>query len=108
MMKPGTHKLQLNLLPKNIFQRNHIPREIDQWNRRRFGAKWNVTVPNSVTPIKPIVYELLYMSEGYFQMTRDLSIYDIFIRIFVKLWFWTIFMKFMTKMQFFAVQYNKS
>ena len=30
-------------------------------------------------------------------MTRELHIYKIFIRIFVKLWFWAIFIKFMTK-----------
>ena len=30
-----------------FFRRNNINREIDQWNRRRFGAKWDVTVPNS-------------------------------------------------------------
>ena len=38
--------------------------EIDLWNRRRFGAKWNVTVPYSVTPVKPIVYKSIYMSQG--------------------------------------------
>ena len=100
IMKLGTNKLKLDLklLPKNVSRRNHFHREIDLWNRRRFGAKWNVTVPNSVTPIKPIVCEWMSMSEEwYFQMTRELRISEIFIGIYVKLWFWAIFVKFMTK-----------
>ena len=100
IMKLSTNKLKLDLklLPKNIFQRNHFHREIDQWNWRWFGAKWNVTVPNSVTAIKPIVCEWIYMSEEwYFQMTGELHISKIFV-IFVKLWFWAIFfIKFTTK-----------
>ena len=100
--RPGTYfreKFSLKWWCNKIFfQCNHIHREIDQWNRRRFGAKWNVTVPNSVTPIKPIVCEWIYMLLGwYFKMTRELHIYKIFIRIFVKLWFWAIFTKFITK-----------
>ena len=57
-------KLDLNLLPKIFFRSNNIHREIDQWNRRRFGTKWNVTIPNSVTPVKPIVCKWIYMSRG--------------------------------------------
>ena len=58
-------KLDLKLLPKMFFFRsNNIHREIDQWNRRRFGTKWNVTVPNSVTPVKPIVCKWIYLSRG--------------------------------------------
>ena len=88
----------LNFYRKIFFRRNHIHREIDQWNRRRTGAKSNVTVPNSVTPIKSIVCEWIYMSQRrYFQMTRELHTDKIFIGIFVKLWFWAIFIKFMTK-----------
>ena len=51
----GTNELKLDfkLLPKIIFRRNSIHREIDQWNRLRLGAKWYVTVPNKVTPIGP-------------------------------------------------------
>ena len=64
-------------------------------NRRRFGAKWHVTVPNSVTPIKPIVCKWIYMSPGWYcQMTH---VYQIFIRIFVKLWFRDFFFKLMMK-----------
>ena len=82
---------------KNIF---HIHQEIDQWNRRRFGAKWKVTVPNSVSPIKPIICKRIYMSEGwYFQMTRELHVS----KIFVELWFWEIFIKIMMKNVFFTV-----
>ena len=57
-LKLGANKLKLDLklLPKICFWSNNIHREIDQWNRRRFGAKWNVTVPNSVTPVNPIAY----------------------------------------------------
>ena len=40
-------------------RRNNIHWEIDLWNRRRFGAKWLVTVPNSVAPVKPIVCKLI-------------------------------------------------
>ena len=54
-LKLGTNKLKLDIkpLPKICLRHNNIHREIDQWKRRRLGAKWNVTVPNSVTPIKP-------------------------------------------------------
>ena len=64
-MKLGTNKLKLDLklLPNICFRRNNIHWEIDQWNRSRFGAKWHVTVPNSVTPVKPIVYKLIYMTQ---------------------------------------------
>ena len=69
----------INFYRKIVFQRNSIHRENDQWNSRRFGAKWNVTVLNSVTPIKPIVCEWIYMSQGwYFQLTRELHIYKTF------------------------------
>ena len=59
---------QINLCSTWIFYRiyfyrsNNIHREIDQWNRHRFGTKWNVTVPNSVTPVKPIVCKWICMS----------------------------------------------
>ena len=55
-LKLGTNKLKLDwkLLPKIFFRSNNIHREIDRWNRRRFGAKWNVTVPNSVTPVNTL------------------------------------------------------
>ena len=43
-----------NFLPKILFRRNNIHREIDHWNRRWFGAKWHVTVPNSVAPVKHV------------------------------------------------------
>ena len=57
ILKLGTNKLKLDfeLLPKIFFRRNNIHREIDHWNRRRFDAKWHVTVPNSVARVKPIV-----------------------------------------------------
>ena len=45
------------------FRCNDIHREIDQWNRHQFGAKWTATVPNSVTPVKPIVCKWIYMSQ---------------------------------------------
>ena len=51
----------LNVLPKILFRRNNIHREIDHWNRRWFGAKWHVTVPNSVAPVKLIVCKWIYM-----------------------------------------------
>ena len=65
-LKIGTNKLQLDfkILPKLIFRRNNIHRVIDYWNRRRFGEKWHVTVPNSVTPIKPIVCKWIYIHRG--------------------------------------------
>ena len=88
----------LNFLLKIFCRHNNIHREIDQWNRRRFGAKWHVTVPNSVTPIKPIVCKLIHMSQGWYcQMTHKLHVYEIFMSIFIKLWFREIFLKFMTK-----------
>ena len=91
-------KLDFKLLMKICFRRNNIHWEIDQWNRRRFGAKLLVTVPNSVAPIKPIVCKLIYMSQGLCcQITHKLLVCSIFIRIFAKLWFWAIFIKFMTK-----------
>ena len=45
----------LNFYREYFFRRNNIHREIDRWSRHRFGAKWNVTVPNSVMPVKPLV-----------------------------------------------------
>ena len=65
-LKLGTNKLKLDLklLLKMFFRSNNIHREIDHWNRRRFFAKWNVTVPKSVTPVKPIVCKWIYMSRG--------------------------------------------
>ena len=95
----GTNKLKLDfkLLPTISFRHYNIQREIDLWNRRQFGANWNATVPNSVTPIKPIVSEWIYMSQGwYWWMTHKLHVYQIFIRIFVKLRFREFFVKFMT------------
>ena len=87
-----------NFYRKIFFRRNHIHRKIDQWNRRRFGAKRNVTVPNSVTTIKSIACEWICMSDGWYsQMTRELHISKIFIGIFVILCFWAFFIKFMTK-----------
>ena len=41
----------LNFLPKILFRRNNIHQEIDHWNRHWFGAKWHVTVPNSVAQL---------------------------------------------------------
>ena len=68
-------KLDLKLLPKICFRRNNIHWEIDQWKRRRFGAKWHVTVPNSVAPVKPIVCKLIYISHGLCcQMTHKLHV----------------------------------
>ena len=99
-LKLGTNRLKLDfkLLMKICFRRNNIHWEIDQWNRRRFGAKWLVTVPNSVAPVKPIVCKLIYMSRGLCcQITHKLLVCSISIRIFVKLWFWAIFIKFVTK-----------
>ena len=75
------------VLPKIFFRRNNIHREIDQWNRHRFGAKWHVTVPNSITPIKPCANEYACHRGDICQMTQKLHVYLIFIRIFVKLWF---------------------
>ena len=47
----------------------------------KLGAKWYVTVPNSVTPIKPILWEWIYMSyEWYCQIVHRLYIYYISIR----------------------------
>ena len=65
-LKLGRNKLKLDLklLPKIFFRRNNIHRGIDQWNRRRFGAKWNVTVPNSVTPFNPTVCKWIYIARG--------------------------------------------
>ena len=54
----------LNFLKKILFRRNNIHQEIDHWNRRWFGAKWHVTVPNSVAPVKPIVCKWIYMLQG--------------------------------------------
>ena len=54
----------LNSYQKYLFGRNNIHREIDRWNRHRFGAKWNVTVPNSVMPVKPLVCKWIYMSQS--------------------------------------------
>ena len=76
-LKLCTNKLKLDfkLLPKICFRRNNIHWEIDQWNRRRFGAKWYVTVPNSVAPVRPIVHKLIYMSQGLCcQMTQKLHV----------------------------------
>ena len=65
-LKLGTNKLKLDFkfLLEIIFRRNNIHRKIDRWNQRRFGAKWSVTVPNSVMPVKPIVCKWTYMSPG--------------------------------------------
>ena len=91
-------KLDFKLLPKICFRRNNIHWEIDQWNRRRFGAKWHVTVPNSVAPVRPIVYKWIYMSQGSCcQMTHKLHVCQISIRSLVELWFWAIFIKFLSK-----------
>ena len=49
----------LNFYREYFFGRNNIHREIDRWSRHRFGAKWNVTVPNSVMPVKPLVCKLI-------------------------------------------------
>ena len=96
----------LNFYRRYFFRRNKIHREIDQWNRCRFGAKWHATVPGfgdanfiySVTQIKPIICKWIYMSQGWYcQMTNKSHIYEICIPIFVKLWFREIFIKFMTK-----------
>ena len=68
-------KLDLKLLPKICFRRNNIYWEIDPWNRRRFGAKWHVTVPNSVASVKPIVCKLIYISQGLCcQVTHKLHV----------------------------------
>ena len=65
----------LNFYRKYIFRRNNIHREIDHWNRRRFGAKWHVTVPNSVPPVKPIVCKLIYMSQRWCcQVTQKMAL----------------------------------
>ena len=88
----------LNFYRRYSFRRSNIYRETDQWNRHRFGAKWHVTVPNSVTSIKPVICKWIYLPQGWYcQMTHKLHIYQIFIRIFVKLWFREIVIKFMTK-----------
>ena len=88
----------LNFLTKILFRRNNIHREIDHWNRRWFGAKWHVTVPDSVASVKPIVCKWIYMLQGQCcQMRHKWHVCKIVIRIFVKLWFWTFFIKFMTK-----------
>ena len=88
----------LNFYRRYFFRCNNIYGEMDRWNRRRCVAKWHVTVPNSVTPIKPIVCKWIYMPQGWYcQMTHKLHVYNIFIRIFVKLWFREVFIKFMTK-----------
>ena len=74
--KLGTNKLKLHFLLKIFFRHNNIHRKIDQWNRRRFGAKWHVTVPNSVTPIKHIVCKWIHMSQGWYcQITHKLHVY---------------------------------
>ena len=60
--------LKFKLFPKICFRRNNIHWEIDQWNRRRFGAKWHVTC-------RPIVYKWIYMSQGLCcQMTHKLLV----------------------------------
>ena len=77
-LKLDTNKprLDIRLLPKILLRHNNIHREIDQWNRRRFGAKWNVTVPNSVTLIKPILCKWIYMLQWWYcQMTHKLHVY---------------------------------
>ena len=56
----------LKFYRRYFLRRNNIHREIDQWNRRRFVAKWHVTAPNSVTPIKPFVCKWIYMSHGLY------------------------------------------
>ena len=83
----------LNFYREYFFRCNNIHREIDRWSRHRFGAKWNVTVPNSVMPVKRLVCKWIctchrVMLSNDTQITRILN----FIRIFVKLWFWAIFM----------------
>ena len=88
------------------------PREIDQWNRCRFSTKWHVTVPNSVTPLKPIVCKWIYMSPGrYCQMTHKYT----YIKIsFASSWncdfekFLSHFVKKIEKCSFFVVKNNKS
>ena len=66
----------LNFYRRYCFRRNNIHREIDQWNQRRFCAKWHVTVPNSVTPIKFIVCKWIYISQGWYcQITHKLHVY---------------------------------
>ena len=96
----GTNKLKLDfeILQKTYFRCNNIHWEIDQWNRRQFGTKWHATLPNSVAPVKPCVYKWIYVSQkSYCQMIHKWHVCWIFIRIFVKLWFSAIFIKFMTK-----------
>ena len=88
----------LNFYQKIFSRHDNIHREIDQWNGRRFGAKWNVTVPNSVTPIKHIACQWKYISQGWYcQMPHELCIYIhtyTLHYIFVKLWFGAIFKTF--------------
>ena len=91
-------KLDFELLPKIFFRRNDIHSDIDLWNRRWFGAKWNVTVPNSVTPVKPMVCKWIYMSQGVMlsndtQITHMLNFHPRFHETVIL----SIFIKFMTK-----------
>ena len=79
----------LNFYRRYFFRHNNIHREIDQWNRRRFGAKWHVTVPNSVTPIKPLVCKSIYISQGWYcQMTHKLHVFLSFSTTRVKRIIW--------------------
>ena len=88
----------LNFLPKILFRRNNIHREIDHWNRRWFGAKWHVTVPNSVAPVKSILCKWIYMLQGNVVKWNTHDTYVKFSSVFS--WncdFEHFFLKFMTK-----------
>ena len=97
-------KLGFKLLPKIFCRRNNIHWEIDQWNRRRFDAKWHVTVPYSVTSIKPVVCKWIYTSRGWYcqndtRITRILNFHPHFHKIVI----WIIFLSnSWRKMQFFC------
>ena len=53
-----------------LFFRNHIQRGIDPWLQRPdLATKWNVTVPNSITLIKPIVCR--YVKVTWLTLSND-------------------------------------
>ena len=86
-LKLGTNKLELDfkLLPKIFLDATISTEKSTSEIDADFGAKWKVTVPNFVTPIKPIVCKWIYMSYGFYcQMTHELYINKSFIGIFVQ------------------------
>ena len=86
-----------NFNQKYSFEATISTEKSTQWNRRRFGAKWNVTVSNSVTPVKPIACKWIYISPGSVVKWHTNYTYIKFSSAVSWNWFWAIFIKFMPK-----------